>query len=206
MADLDLVEKLRARANVTYDEAKEALEACNDDLLDAVIYLERKGKVPPPSGGGQYTSKESREGEREYAAYKATRKPPGKTFSDHMRDFGAKLEILIKKSWASQFQTRRHGAVAFQMPLLVFLLLLCGGFHIVVPLLIFGLFFGFRYKIEGADSTAGTTASTKTTGTPVPPVPPVPPVNDRINEIIEEVANAADVLQGEITMNTTPKE
>ena len=44
MATFEMVEKIRQYANVTYDEAKAALDACNDDLLEAVIYLEKQGK------------------------------------------------------------------------------------------------------------------------------------------------------------------
>ena len=187
MADLDLVEKLRARADVTYDEAKEALEACGDDLLDAVIYLERKGKVPPPSGGGQYTSRDSQEGAREYAAYRARHKE-GKTFSEHMRTAGEKLDELLKKSWAYRFAALRDTEIAFQIPLLIFLLLLCGSFWVVVPLMILGLFIGFRYRVEAPASTADKS-----------------PANTRINEIIDEVANVADAMKSETIMNTNTK-
>jgi translation elongation factor EF-Ts len=60
MATIELVEKLRQKANVTYEEAKEALEASGDNILDAMIYLERQGKVKPPQNGGYYSSKECR--------------------------------------------------------------------------------------------------------------------------------------------------
>lgn len=42
---LELIEKLKERANVTYTEAKEALEKCQGDLLEALIYLEKEGKI-----------------------------------------------------------------------------------------------------------------------------------------------------------------
>ncbi len=48
MEQLEKVEKLRQRANVSYEEAKEALEASGWDLLDAMVYLEKQGKVKPP--------------------------------------------------------------------------------------------------------------------------------------------------------------
>ena len=44
MDQLEKVDKLRERANVSYEEAKEALEASNWDLLDAMVYLEKHGK------------------------------------------------------------------------------------------------------------------------------------------------------------------
>ena len=48
MEQLEKVEKLRERADVSYEEAKEALEACDWDLLDAMVWLEKRGKVKGP--------------------------------------------------------------------------------------------------------------------------------------------------------------
>lgn len=44
MSDVTLenVDLVRERANVSYAEAKEALEACNGDVLEAIIYIENK--------------------------------------------------------------------------------------------------------------------------------------------------------------------
>lgn len=43
--NLELIENLRQRANVSYAEAKEALEKCNGDLLEALINLEKENKI-----------------------------------------------------------------------------------------------------------------------------------------------------------------
>ncbi len=45
MDTFEKVEKLREKANVTFEEAKAALEEANGDLLDAMILLERQGKA-----------------------------------------------------------------------------------------------------------------------------------------------------------------
>lgn len=45
---LELIEMLRERANVSYEEAKEALEKCNDDVVEALIYLEKQDKIKTP--------------------------------------------------------------------------------------------------------------------------------------------------------------
>ncbi len=42
MNKLEQIEKLREKANVTYDEAKQAYEAADGDLLEALIILERQ--------------------------------------------------------------------------------------------------------------------------------------------------------------------
>jgi len=56
MTTLDQVEKLRVMANITYGEAKAALDSANWDLLEAIIILEKQGKITTPTGGGYYSS------------------------------------------------------------------------------------------------------------------------------------------------------
>ena len=60
MEQLEKVEKLRERANVTYEEAKEALEASNWDLLDAMVYLEKNGKTQGPARETYSTKSEAK--------------------------------------------------------------------------------------------------------------------------------------------------
>lgn len=43
--NLESVEMLRERTGATYEEAKEALEVCNEDVVEALIYLERNKKL-----------------------------------------------------------------------------------------------------------------------------------------------------------------
>ena len=45
MDTFEKVEKLREKANVTFEEAKAALDEANGDLLDAMILLEKQGKA-----------------------------------------------------------------------------------------------------------------------------------------------------------------
>ena len=61
MEQLEKVEKLRERADVSYEEAKEALEACDWDLLDAMVWLEKRGKVKGPTKESFTTSYEEQD-------------------------------------------------------------------------------------------------------------------------------------------------
>ena len=45
MDNIEMIEKLREKADVTYDEAKEILESLNWNMLDALIALEKEGKL-----------------------------------------------------------------------------------------------------------------------------------------------------------------
>jgi hypothetical protein len=44
---LENIDELRRRANVSYEAAKEALEKCNDDIVEALIYLEKNNMARP---------------------------------------------------------------------------------------------------------------------------------------------------------------
>ena len=61
MENLEKVEKLRERAEVTYEEARAALEENNWDLLDAMVALERAGKTKAPEKKNFSTSYEKQD-------------------------------------------------------------------------------------------------------------------------------------------------
>lgn len=42
---LEQIDELRKRANVSYEDAKDALERCNGDMVEALIYLEKQNKL-----------------------------------------------------------------------------------------------------------------------------------------------------------------
>jgi hypothetical protein len=75
MDKLEKVELVREKCGVSYQDAKEALEACDYDVLDAIIWLERAGKVEAQTASyetsgatsaTQTASLEMREAQEEY--------------------------------------------------------------------------------------------------------------------------------------------
>ncbi len=44
---LEQIDLLKKRANVGYREAKEALERCNGDIVEALAYLEEQNRIKP---------------------------------------------------------------------------------------------------------------------------------------------------------------
>jgi hypothetical protein len=185
MADIELVEKLRERASVSYDEAKEALDACDDDLLEAIIYLEKRGKVPPPRSGGTYSSREAGPAAAEYTAYQKNKKPKpdAEAFSENMHKFGGWLSRLFKKSIENLFVVSRKGKILCSLPVLVVVLLLLFCFWPAVVALIVGLFLGCRYVIRGPEAEP-------------------PSDNTRnINSIMDEVAEVTENFKNEFKAN-----
>jgi hypothetical protein len=153
MATLEQVEKLREKANVSFEEAKAALDACDGDLLEALIYLEKQGKVMPPVGGGYYSSQSSAGGEGAAGAGGAN-EPRGKTgenFSNMLRRFGRFCGKVFNMGNTNYLEGMKNGEVVIACPVTAVVLLLIFFFWIVLPLFILSLFFGFRYRFTGYD-------------------------------------------------------
>ncbi|MCL2817436.1 MAG: DUF4342 domain-containing protein [Clostridiales bacterium] len=156
MTTLEQVDRLRERANVSYDEAKAALDATGGDLLDAIIYLEKKGKAAAPAGGGYYNSEKAQsaapEAER---SHQQERQQPhhdgGEQFADLLKKFAGFCAKLIKKGNANTFKASRNGETVISLPVTVLAILLIFTFPVTFPLLIIGLFFGFNYRFYGPD-------------------------------------------------------
>lgn len=53
---LEQVDLIMQRANVSYTEAKEALEHCNGDVVEALLYLEKAEKIHSQQGPTTSTS------------------------------------------------------------------------------------------------------------------------------------------------------
>ena len=149
MATLEQVEKLKERAAVSYDEAKAALNACSDDLLDALIYLEKQGKVNAPAGGGFYSSGAAQQKKDYHHCESADQ--PGESPRQLLRRLGRWLRSLLHKGNTNLFQVWKDGKTMITVPVTVLVLLLLFCFWFVVPLLIVGLFFDCRYRFVGAD-------------------------------------------------------
>lgn len=174
MATLDQVEKLRERANVSYEDAKAALEIAHDDLLEAVIYLERQGKIDGPDMNSYNTRTGGvcEEDDRPtHPGYRDARPPRrrgrryesdydrgydhyhrrGPTIGQQMHYFWQKLCELVRKTNVNQFEVSRDGRSLISMPVTLLIVSLVFFFWVTLPLLVIALFFGCRYRFIGPD-------------------------------------------------------
>jgi hypothetical protein len=91
--NLEQIETLRERANVSYEEAKAALETCNGDIVEALIYLERQNKV------------------------KADRKTCAES------GFFSSVKQLVKKCNRIKFIIKKQDTVVINLPLTIVILI-----------------------------------------------------------------------------------
>ena len=181
MEKLEKVELVREKCNVSYEEAREALEACNYDVLDAIVMLEQAHETTRRMPSDVPPAPEAPEAAYElpgapHAAEAAADPEPAERktakFTRAWKSFCAQCEALFSAGMKTSFVAERHDEVVFEVPvLLVIIGLLMWGASLW--LLIVGLFLGFRYRIEGTGK-----------------------VTDGVNEVMDKAADAAaDIKQ-----------
>jgi len=142
MTNFEMVETLREKANVSYEEAKAALEASNWDLLDAVLLLESEGKIAPETASYSTRAEEPLPQEEPQRH---------KGFHDGMRWLARAFAKLLRIGNTNQLAVSRNDKELFSLPVTVFVvLLLCSVWTILIAMLI-SLFFGVRYAFRGPD-------------------------------------------------------
>ncbi len=138
MDHYEMVENLRTKANVTYEEAKAALEASDWDMLDALVLLESEGKV---NGAPEFTTKEKAD-ETRRSACKEKRS---------LSKLGAWIRKMIDLGNKNQFVISRKGSELVAMPLTVMALLMVLVWPFSLIVLFAGFFLGTRYAFRGPD-------------------------------------------------------
>lgn len=177
MDNFEKVEKLREHANVSYEEAKKALESSNWDILDAMIYLEQNGKVNGPDKAS-YTTQAQK------VTIEVDSKESKSGFMDTLKRFGNWCVKWIEKGNNNSFCVEKENREIFRVPITLLVVLLIFAFWVVVPLLVVGLFFSMRYRFAGPD---------------------VRSVDIDINKAMDEAAEAAENIKNEFT-NAVSKE
>ena len=148
MEMMEKVERLREKANVTYEEAKAALEQTGGDLLDAMVLLERQGKVKEPA---QSTFSTDYEEQTEYVKVRDKVEEQEKSAPSFGRTVGRLFRGFIRFIKKTTFIVTKGEEAVFTMPTIVFVLLLFFFWEILAPVMIVALFFGIRYSFEGEE-------------------------------------------------------
>ena len=135
MEMFEKVDALRERANVSYEEAKNALDRSNGDILEAMIILEREGKAR------NLRTKSF----NSFSTDKAVdNKNDGKTFGD-------KLKALFHKSTVNYVVIDRKDERILRIPVFAMVLAFCIALPAAVIAIVVSLFLDCRYSFEGRD-------------------------------------------------------
>ena len=168
MDDLEKVETIRTKCNVSYTDAKAALDAADGNVLDAIIWLESQGKTQTTSAHAVTESAPVDEPSAEMvAAQAAYEKSSEKTdFSKKMDGVWEYLKKLFRLSLDTKFI-----AIILNIPILIPIVALF-AWGATIWLMLLGLFFGMRYRIDSDGDVPGS-----------------------INNLMDHAADAADGIK-----------
>lgn len=152
---LEMVERLKEKANISYAQAKEALEYSGGNLLDALIYLEEKGAIPREEGA-YFTTKGETPPPPPPAEPLPARLPGKKQKAPKQPKSGkggARRFFITLRRWLvdNELEIWRRDQPVTALPVLILVLLLCCAFWFTALILVLGLFLGFRYRFSGPD-------------------------------------------------------
>ncbi len=141
---LELVEKLMEKAGVGYADAKDALERNDWDLLEALVWLEKEGRVRAAAEGTPYA---------QYSTQKNQKAPNegAENFKRQTKSFWEWCKSVIDKGNRNSFEMYKNGECRLSVPVTVFVLLLIFTFWVVLPLMVVALFFDFRFSFSGPE-------------------------------------------------------
>ncbi len=146
MEELEKVEKLRESAGVSYEEAREALRESNGDLLDAIVYLEKQGKMTRPAPSVYSTEYEEQSGYERVEDH-IEKEPTGKGFFERCKHI---LSVIWRTLVDNLIVMKdKNGQEILKVPLILLVVLVLVGFGAIIPVMVVLLFFGFRYNIVG---------------------------------------------------------
>lgn len=153
METFELIEALRKKANVSFEDAKEAMEACDYNMLDAMVYLEKQGKVNEGSTASYTTSsgtETSQEFEQAQKSYEDSCQRT--TLGEMLNKFGKWCGRVLQKSLEIDFCVTKNEKLLLKVPVLVLVLALLIAFWLLAILLVVGLFCGCKYYFQGMDT------------------------------------------------------
>lgn len=148
MEKLEMVEKIAERANITVEAARDVLERNNWDMLDAMIELEREGKVY----GGAKASTQKAEPEYMTVAATASGKEEQKARRKLRRE---KIKENLKNAFRvmvdNKFIINGKDGEIVRLPIIVMIIFALVNVLLTVIVLVAGMAFGLRYTIEGKE-------------------------------------------------------
>lgn len=142
------LEKLMARTGLSREEAAALLAKCGGSVLDAVLELERQGRIPPVRGGSYSTRFGA------YSGGESAVPPPPEAASRRpfrWKEVGRVLKNLARHCTTISLEVWRKGEVMVAIPLVILVLLFLVAPYVMFPLTIVGLVLRCRYRLSGAE-------------------------------------------------------
>ena len=150
MEHIEMVERLHEKAGISYTDAKDALERSGWDMLEALVLLEREGKIDPLTA-----STSSADGGTSYEKVTATASRKESNFHEAMNGVREKLRKMFDDSLSTDFVVKRQGKEVFRLQVLIALILCLCLWEPILAALVIGLICDCRYSFESRKNVSG---------------------------------------------------
>lgn len=148
---LELIEK----TNISYDEAKEALENTEWDILESIVYLEKIGRINGSGNGEFYTNKYYKAYETNTSILNLNKDEENqeefKNSKDNQNDGNKFFEWICNiidignNTWIEFSKSKNE---LFKIPITVLVVLTFFMFGTIIPLIVITLFLGVEIKVS----------------------------------------------------------
>ncbi|MDP4144882.1 MAG: DUF4342 domain-containing protein [Bacillota bacterium] len=119
---LEDIDALKQRANVSYEDARDALEKFNGDIVEALVYLEKEKKI----------------------------KSETKEKTEH--SFIITIKRIIKKAHKIKFTIKKDDKVILSLPITIIIILCIFATPLVIAGVLLALFTNHRISFEHKDN------------------------------------------------------
>ena len=178
MEEFEKVEQLVKVTGVSFEDAKNAIRACDGNIVDAMVYLEKLGKINKNNAAGRSTASAEDICKK---AIEDVKKPAGK-FVDYM----TKNKLSIKKG----------DDEVVKVPVGAAAILGCMAAPVAVPAAFLSMMCGYEYSLSGETGVEGTNKVMDKVGD----------VAVKVKEECEKFAQSVQTAVKENTQESTPEE
>lgn len=167
MTRLEMVEKIREKTGVTYDEARTALEEANWDMLDAIVALEHKTAGAREAQSEPKPKVEAVRDDTPAPRKRVVRRASAGEVGDKVASVVRWIGAFIQRIDETCVEVSRKDETLFTVSVLFVIMLFILKWWVPVLLIVVSLFTGYRYRITGnsmiarAANAASSKASSK---------------------------------------------
>lgn len=143
----DMVKKLHEKSGISEDDARDALERCGWDMLDALRFLEAEGKIKPLTAS-MTTVEDAGAYEHVDAEVSKAQKKSRDEGREKWNSIVAKLKEILFKSVENSLIVRRKEREVLSVPVIIVIIVACLELTPTIVAFVLGFLFECSYSIE----------------------------------------------------------
>lgn len=152
MTRLEMVEKIREKTGVTYEEARAALEKANWDMLDAVVEIEKEH--PAKSTKAAENSESAKENTAEKSEQRTSSRVRTGEVGDKIASVLRWIGAIIRKGEGTHLEITRKDEPVMELSIVALILLFLINWWIPAILIVAGLFTGYKFRVTAKGAAA----------------------------------------------------